>query len=234
MNDTFLNTLLQISEKEKQDEGRRSPHLQPRPSSVLFSRPPSSILVSRPPSAAYLNRPQSSNLKKLRRPPSTSTLRPRQLSGDDSHMLARPPSASTIGRPTSVMSLRRGNNIKCNVCTDGFQFPGKVPCFDSYCAQCLEDHILNYKRGTGCDCPLCKTSILLPKTRPRVESAKSMRKSDLNVCNVCQESRLAQYRCNNCEDYFCEKCNKNFLRRMRIDNNFNIDGINKQTKYLIS
>ena len=38
---------------------------------------------------------------------------------------------------------------------------------------------------------------------------------------MCQSSRLAQYRCNSCEEYFCERCNKDFLNRMRIDSHFN-------------
>lgn len=210
MNDTFLNTLLELSEHDKLDEA--TPYSVPhnRPGSVLFSRPPSSILVSRPPSAAIYGRPTSST-QRPRRPPSTSTLRPKPRNVDLSFQ--RPPSVSTIARPVS--SLRRPNALKCKVCVDGFQFSGNTPCFDHYCAPCLEDHILKFKRGTGCDCPLCTSGILLPLTKLGAESARHSKRSDLNVCNNCQGARLAQYRCGSCEEFFCEKCHREFLNRMR-------------------
>lgn len=47
----------------------------------------------------------------------------------------------------------------------------------------------------------------------------------LNLCNVCRSSRLAQYRCNSCEEFFCEQCNRDFLKRMRIDNHFSVGHI---------
>lgn len=215
MNDTFLNTLLELTENDKLNEGRPYSVQHNRPGSVLFSRPPSSILVSRPPSAAIYGRPPSST-KRPRRPPSTSTLRPKPLQVE--LPVRRPPSVSTIARPAS--SLRRPNSLKCKVCTDGFQFPGSTPCFDHYCAPCLEDHILTFKRGTGCDCPLCNSGILLPLTSLRADSARYSKRSELNVCNNCQDARLAQYRCGSCEEFFCEKCHREFLKRMRIDGSF--------------
>ncbi|XP_045159969.2 uncharacterized protein LOC123525189 [Mercenaria mercenaria] len=215
MNDTFLNTLLELSEDENLKATRPHSVQHNRPGSVLFSRPPSSILISRPPSAAIYGRPPSST-KRPRRPPSTSTLRPRPPNVDPP--VRRPPSVSTIARPSS--SLKRPNALKCKVCADGFRFPGNTPCFDHYCAPCLEDHILTFKRGTGCDCPLCQSGILLPLTKLRPDSKRFSNKSELNVCNNCQEARLAQYRCGSCEEFFCEKCNREFLKRMRIDGNF--------------
>ena len=215
MNDTFLNTLLELSENEKLSEARPPSVQQNRPSSVLFSRPPSSILVSRPPSAAIYGRPPSSS-KRPRRPPSTSTLRPRPPNADPP--VRRPPSVSTIARPAS--SLRKPNALKCKVCADGFRFPGNTPCFDHYCAPCLEDHILTFKRGTGCDCPLCSSGILLPLNKLKPGNKRLSNRSDLNVCNNCQDARLAQYRCGSCEELFCEKCNREFLKRMRIDGSF--------------
>ncbi|KAL4236236.1 hypothetical protein ACF0H5_004623 [Mactra antiquata] len=211
MNDTFLNTLLELSEKEKREEGRIPQS--GRPSSVLFSRPPSSILVSRPPSAAIYGLPPSS-MKRPKRPPSTSTLKPRYRR---EHHEKRPPSVSTIALPVTSYPLKKPNNIKCKVCTDGYRFPGNTPCFDHYCAECLEHHVLAFKRGTGCDCPLCKSGILLPSHRPKSAGGRLLNKSELNVCGNCQEARLAQYRCGSCEEFFCEKCNRDFLKRMRLD-----------------
>ena len=223
MNDTFLNTLLQFSEKDKDE--REHP---PRPSSVLFSRPPSSVLASRPPSAAFLPRAQASRSKQ-RRPPSTSTLRQRPSSGNPQYQ--RPPSVSTIAtapRPPSSMTLKRGNSLKCTICSEGYHFPGSLPCYDNVCVDCLEEHILTYKLGTACNCPLCKTGILLPKSnfKSRPKSTKSDKyDTELHVCNACGGSRLAQYRCTKCEEYFCEKCNKDFLKRMRIDGSFSVTNL---------
>ncbi|XP_052777616.1 uncharacterized protein LOC128214937 [Mya arenaria] len=222
MNDTFLNTLLELSEEEKRSERRPTSGIPTRPSSVLFSRPPSSILMSRPPSAAFFGRPASG--RKQRRPPSTSTLRPRPPSGGPH--IARAPSVSTIAsvKPVTVSVRKRPNSMKCSVCTEGFRFPNNTPCFDNYCVKCLEDHILSFRRGTSCDCPLCKCGILLPLSKTISDTARYQGKLapiSLTVCNVCSESRLAQYRCNSCEEHFCEKCNKDFLKRMRIDSHFN-------------
>lgn len=144
--------------------------------------------------------------------------------------VARPPSVSTIAsvKPPSITTLKRPSPVKCNVCSEGFKFASHTPCFDNYCVQCLEDHILSFRRGTGCDCPLCKCGILLPVVTSKGETESRRNRSDsftLNVCNICQSSRLAQYRCNSCEEFFCEKCNKDFLKRMRIDHNFNVGQI---------
>ena len=49
------------------------------------------------------------------------------------------------------------------------------------------------------------------------------------MCDVCEQVRPAKFRCVECDDYYCEKCNKDFLRRMRIDNNFNITDISDLT-----
>lgn len=144
----------------------------------------------------------------------------------DGANVARPPSVSTIAsvRPVTAPATKRPNPMKCAVCTDGFRFPNNTPCFDNYCVKCLEDHILSFKRGAGCDCPLCKCGILLPLSKTLSDSARYQGKylgQGLSVCNVCNESRLAQYRCNSCEENFCERCNKDFLKRMRIDSHFN-------------
>ena len=159
------------------------------------------------------SRPTSSIL--ISRPPSAS-------------FLPRPPSTSTK-RPTSSLRFRKTLSSKCSICSEGFKYRNTLPCFQNFCTQCLEDHVLTFKRGTGCNCPLCKSGLLLPRSKSRTRSAKYSSKSAPLVCDVCEQVRPAKYRCVECDDYYCEKCNKNFLRRMRVDSNFNLTDMSDLT-----
>ena len=127
-------------------------------------------------------------------------------------------SPSPISRPSSVMSrnhsikLTKGNPMKCSVCTNRLDYQWILPGLHNFCTHCLEDYILRHSRGRHCHCPICKAGIRLPKGPKQTRKvAKYPRGTDLVVCDVC-EDKPAFYKCSECNEYFCETCNKMHLR----------------------
>ncbi|XP_045159967.2 E3 ubiquitin-protein ligase TRIM33-like [Mercenaria mercenaria] len=143
------------------------------------------------------------------------------------------PSPPPFSRPSSVMSrhsksapsvkLTKGNPMKCNVCKNKLEYQWILPGLHNFCAHCLEDYILRHSRGKRCHCPICRAGIRLPKEpRHPKKIARYPLGTDLVICDVCEDSP-AFYKCSECNEYFCEKCNKLHLRmRMGRDHHVNI------------
>lgn len=132
-----------------------------------------------------------------------------------------PPSTS---RPTSVVSrysrgratpnikLSRGNPMSCNVCRKNLDYQWILPGLHNFCTKCLEDYILRHSRGKHCHCPICKAGIKLPKAPKGIrKTSRYPLGTELVVCDVCEDSP-AFYKCSECSQFYCEKCNKLHLR----------------------
>ncbi|WAR22733.1 TRI56-like protein [Mya arenaria] len=130
---------------------------------------------------------------------------------------------SRAGATTPNFKLTKGNPMKCNVCTKNLDYQWVLPGLHNFCTHCLEDYILRHSRGKHCHCPICRAGIRLPK------EAKTPRKNgrmplspNLLICDVCDDSP-AFFKCSECNEYFCEKCNKLHLRmKMSKDHHVNI------------
>ena len=130
---------------------------------------------------------------------------------------------SRAGATTPHFKLTKGNPMKCNVCTKKLDYQWVLPGLHNFCTHCLEDYILRHSRGKHCHCPICKAGIRLPK------EPKSPRKNgrlpldgNLVVCDVCDDGP-AFFKCSECNEFFCEKCNKLHLRmKMSKDHHVNI------------
>ena len=71
---------------------------------------------------------------------------------------------------------------------------------------------MRHSRGRHCHCPICKAGIRLPKGQKQNRKiARYPLGTDLVICDIC-EDKPAFYKCSECNEYFCENCNKLHLR----------------------
>lgn len=143
------------------------------------------------------------------------------------------PSPPPFSRPSSVVSkysrgapsikLTKGNPMKCNVCRNKLEYQWILPGLHNFCSHCLEDYILRHSRGKRCHCPICRAGIRLPKEPRRTKKiARYPLGTELVICDVCEDNP-AFYKCSECSEFFCEKCNKLHLRmKMGRDHHVNI------------
>ncbi|KAK3608203.1 hypothetical protein CHS0354_039220 [Potamilus streckersoni] len=52
----------------------------------------------------------------------------------------------------------------CSICLEPFKNPKILQCFHTFCTHCLKDIIKNKRKVGSFECPLCRTSITIPKT----------------------------------------------------------------------
>ncbi|KAH3848482.1 tripartite motif-containing protein 3-like [Dreissena polymorpha] len=131
---------------------------------------------------------------------------------------------SRSGAMTPNVKLTKGNPMKCNVCTKKLDYQWVLPGLHNFCTHCLEDYILRHSRGKHCHCPICRAGIRLPK-EPKIQR-KPIRypigPTELVVCDICEDNP-AFFKCSECNEYFCDKCNKLHLRmKMSKDHHVNI------------
>lgn len=148
------------------------------------------------------------------------------------YTMVSPPPGS---RPMSVVSrysrartatpnvkLTKGNPMKCNVCLNKLDYQWILPGLHNFCTTCLNDYIIRHSRGKHCHCPICKAGIRLPKTPKGIrKTSRFPLGTELVVCDVCEDSP-AFYKCAECSEYFCDKCNKLHLR-MKMSKNHHVN-----------
>ena len=117
---------------------------------------------------------------------------------------------------------------KCPICLDGLDNPKSLPCLHTFCLECIKDHCKGKSSGATVDCPVCRTSFLIP--HPGVEqltsnffinglveaSKASDGKPDKVLCDWCSEFgeindssvTAATMYCNGCGQKLCDRCSR--------------------------
>ena len=171
------------------------------------------------------------------------------------HSMCSPPpfsrhtmgSPTLMSRPQSVVSrysrsktatpstrLSKGNPMKCNVCRKNLDYQWILPGLHNFCTRCLEDYILRHSRGRRCHCPICKAGIRLPTAPRGIRKTQYPLGNELVVCDACEDSP-ALYKCAECSQFYCDKCNKLHLR-MKAGRNHHVSilpsirAVNEQLK----
>ncbi|KAL3890619.1 hypothetical protein ACJMK2_002950 [Sinanodonta woodiana] len=98
---------------------------------------------------------------------------------------------------------------ECSICMDIFKNPKLIPCHHSFCHKCLEDYVRANLRNNRFDCPLCRTSVELPKGG--VSGFQSnfyidTENSEKFACDLCGPKSIACGRCLDCEENLCQSC----------------------------
>ncbi|XP_045176404.2 tripartite motif-containing protein 45-like [Mercenaria mercenaria] len=103
------------------------------------------------------------------------------------------------------------SKLDCSICLSAFNDPKILPCFHTFCLQCLDEYVIRNGQAGKFECPLCRVDTEIP-----VGGVKSFQSnfyiqgsntSEHNTdCDVCGEGYVATHYCTDCEENFCERC----------------------------
>lgn len=110
--------------------------------------------------------------------------------------------------------------VECCICTDIFTDPRILPCFHTFCANCLKEIGLKAKKGPGdkMSCPQCRAEFTVPlggfmelqknffmcKLLEVIHSSSKQNVCDLNTGNCSS----AKWYCEECRLKLCDECSK--------------------------
>ncbi|KAL3890886.1 hypothetical protein ACJMK2_003158 [Sinanodonta woodiana] len=104
------------------------------------------------------------------------------------------------------MAARRQD---CSICMDSFKITKLIACHHSFCLNCLEDYVRANLRNGRFNCPICRTSVELPKGGVVNLQSKNIEVTDSGekfACDVCGPKKVACSRCLDCEENLCQSC----------------------------
>ena len=99
----------------------------------------------------------------------------------------------------------------CSVCLEQFKHPKLLPCFHTFCAECVCQLLI----GDGAICPLCKKTCELakhdidglPNNFLLEYKIKRKRKSE-PICDTCEDNPPSKKFCYDCDQHLCLYCFK--------------------------
>lgn len=106
--------------------------------------------------------------------------------------------------------------LECSMCLEGFKEPKILPCFHTFCLNCLKAYVTVTANDNSFVCPLCRKAIDIPEGGVEefqnnfyIQSIKT-RKTD---CDLCQSPAVSL--CTDCDESYCNTC-MNAHTRMKI------------------
>ena len=109
--------------------------------------------------------------------------------------------------------------LQCSICTEIVKDPRTLPCFHSYCKDCLDKYVKhrrkNRPRVEDLNCPVCRTKFTLDPEGVQGMPGNHLICNMLDAmavqnqvkavpCSYCQEPSVG--RCVTCEVFMCKKC----------------------------
>ena len=110
---------------------------------------------------------------------------------------------------------------ECPICTELFRHPKMLPCFHTFCLNCIEQYCKDKDVGDTMPCPMCPRDFVVPigglsklsvnffiDRLVAVQSASEIKKeSDSDVCLLGKQSRVtASSYCKECREKMCDQC----------------------------
>ena len=109
--------------------------------------------------------------------------------------------------------------LECSICHDTCTDAKLLPCFHSFCKECLERLVVQDRNGHILTCPICRTTTLLPpagvsglQTDFHMQHLFEIRdtlhkiKEPQNIlCEKCKRFKAVGF-CRDCNKFVCEKC----------------------------
>ncbi|XP_067686002.1 tripartite motif-containing protein 2-like [Haliotis asinina] len=117
--------------------------------------------------------------------------------------------------------------VICSICLEEYINPKLLPCFHTFCLECLEQHAGRTTTSGHFPCPQCRNNVKIPakgvqgfqtnfyitnvremsRTNPSQAQQEVIPKSQ-NMCDICKKG-LARFDCRTCHKYLCNGCKKN-------------------------
>ena len=106
-------------------------------------------------------------------------------------------------------SGHNNENTICQVCLEQFKDPKCLPCFHTYCAECVNQLV----NGDGTRCPLCKKTCEQVELENNgfpskffIEDKIKNKRGNEPSCDTCEESPPSKKFCYDCGQYLCPNC----------------------------
>ena len=101
----------------------------------------------------------------------------------------------------------------CGLCSEKYRQPKLLPCFHSYCLECLEKYVEKNVQGNNFDCPLFDTTIEIPEGGVNqfewniyLDSKLKSESLEKHDCDLCGPEENATNHCIECGENYCERC----------------------------
>ncbi|XP_013405836.1 E3 ubiquitin-protein ligase TRIM71-like [Lingula anatina] len=107
------------------------------------------------------------------------------------------------------------NFLTCHICLHEYEDPRLLPCYHTFCLTCLAQHVAASGTGGNITCPVCRQEAPVPPggleklvrnfflSKVKDFMLKTEKKD--KMCGNCH-SQVAQFYCQDCKHFFCEKC----------------------------
>lgn len=111
-------------------------------------------------------------------------------------------------------------NFDCSICLSAFKVPKLLPCFHTFCLECLDEYVNRNGQNGRFECPLCRSSTVIPEGgvtsfQPNFYIQQGVASEVDSVCDICGDGHYATEYCLNCEEHFCERCST-FHMKMKV------------------
>ena len=110
--------------------------------------------------------------------------------------------------------------IVCGLCSGEYNQTKLLPCFHSYCIECLENYVEKNVRSNKFDCPLCDTTIEIPEGGVNqfewnnyLDNKLKSETLEHHGCDLCGSGIEGVDHCTDCEENYCERCSEIHLRQ---------------------
>ena len=111
-----------------------------------------------------------------------------------------------------MATASNGSTGECSICTETFRVPKLLPCFHTFCLECLQQFVSASSKEGQFPCPLCRYKVTLPvegvagfQTNFYIEArAEKQVHSGGEHCGVCEQR--ATHSSHQCEILLCEQC----------------------------
>ena len=113
----------------------------------------------------------------------------------------------------------------CPICKGHFRDPKFLPCFHTFCRQCIDTHHQETSRENAAECPLCRRGFVLSLsgaaelpssfvTSNILDAYKTYfslgirHSSSISQCELCDTNKMAANNCDECHRKMCNSCTK--------------------------
>lgn len=151
-----------------------------------------------------------------------------KLQEDEMMDLTSANQVENINEQNDDASEGEDQDLICKVCSQFFRSPKTLPCFHTFCLKCIQG-FASQEYGDSSFCPLCQTEFSIPENGPQaippnpfienlIQFQELKSKQSASFCEICETQAEATQYCVQCEQLFCDRCQKVHLRSKKTAN----------------